>query len=92
MFGSVVSSNKMRIIYKLTIYSLVLFSCFINQTEEDLFYNELGEAKAKSFRMLLSSYEQFLKTNFPDQKSFNERTTALLHQMREGKTPFKFDR
>lgn len=75
----------------LILYLLILYGCSGKQTEQEIFYMELGPKKASSFKLLMDSYEQFLESNYPDKKSFGERTTEFLNQILKDSLPVTFD-
>jgi hypothetical protein len=57
-------SERMRI--TLLLFLITLLGCSGMQTEQGIFYEELGSKKASSFKLLIDSYEQFLEYNYPD--------------------------
>lgn len=74
------------------IFSLLLiFGCSSKQTEQEIFYKELGPKKAKSFKLLMESYEHFLTLNFPQKTSVGARTSELLNQILKDSLNLTFD-
>lgn len=75
----------------LLLFFITLFGCSGRQTEQGLFYEELGSKKGRSFKLLIDSYEQFLESNYPDNKSLGERTTEFLNQILKDSLALTFD-